>query len=39
MAGHFCTDVKTESSKIQLKKSVERIIRQNKKVFDNLAKS
>jgi len=39
MAGHFCTDVKTENGKIQLKESVERIIRQNKKVFDNLAKS
>lgn len=39
MAGHFCTDVKTESGKILLKESVERIIKKNKKVFDNLAKS
>jgi len=39
MASHFCTDVKTESGKMQLKESVERIIKQNKKVFDKLAKS
>jgi len=39
MASHFCTDVKTTSGKVQLKESVERIIKQNKKVFDTLAKS
>jgi hypothetical protein len=39
MASHFCTDVKTENGKMQLKESVKRIIKQNKKVFDNLAKS
>ena len=39
MRSLFCTDVKTESGKAQLKESVERIIKQNKKVFDKLAKS
>jgi len=39
MANLFCTDVKTESGKAQLKESVERIIKQNQKVFDKLAKS
>lgn len=39
MASHFCTDVKTTRGKAQLRESVERIIKQNKKVFDNLAKS
>jgi len=35
----FCTDVKSEAGRNALQKSVERIIKQNKKVFDNLAKS
>jgi len=39
MASLFCTDVRTEGGKMQLKESVERIIKQNKKVFDKLAKS
>jgi hypothetical protein len=39
MASLFCTDVKTEGGKMKLKESVERIIKQNKKVFDKLAKS
>jgi len=39
MSRFFCTDVKTDASKAELKKSVERIIKKNKKVFDNLAKS
>jgi len=39
VTSHFCTDVKTESGKMRLKESVERIIKQNKKVFDKLAKS
>ena len=39
MSRLLCTDVKSESGKTALQKSVERIIRQNQKVFDNLAKS
>ena len=39
MSRFFCTDVKTDASKAKLQKTVERIIRKNKKVFDNLAKS
>lgn len=39
LASHFCIDVKTESGKMQLKESVERIIKKNKKVFDKLAKA
>ena len=34
----LCNNV-SESSKNALQKSVEQIIKQNKKVFDNLAKS
>ena len=39
MAKLFCTDVSNEAGKAALQKSVEKIIKQNKKVFDNLAKS
>jgi hypothetical protein len=39
MSRFSCTDVATEKGKAALQKSVERIIKQNKKVFDNLAKS
>jgi hypothetical protein len=39
MSKLLCTDVASEAGKAALKKSVEQIIRQNKKVFDNLAKS
>ena len=39
MSKLFCTDVKSEAGRAALQKSVERIIKQNKKVFDNLAKS
>ena len=38
MSKFVCNNV-SESSKSALQKSVERIIRQNQKVFDNLAKS
>lgn len=38
MAGIICREV-SDAGKIALQKSVEKIIRQNKKVFDNLAKS
>ncbi len=38
MSRYVCADVST-NGKIALQQSVERIIRQNKKVFDNLAKS
>jgi hypothetical protein len=39
MAKFVCSDVSTQSGKTALQKSVERLIQQNKKVFDNLAKS
>ena len=39
MSKFICNDVSTQAGKSELQKSVERIIRQNKKVFDNLAKS
>ena len=39
MSRFLCNDISTEAGKTELQKSVERIIRQNKKVFDNLAKS
>lgn len=39
MSKFLCTDVSTQAGKTALRKSVEQIIRQNKKVFDNLAKS
>jgi len=39
MSRFSCNDVSTQVGKTELQKSVERIIRQNKKVFDNLAKS
>ena len=39
MSRFVCTDVSTQAGKKALQKSVERVIRQNKKVFDNLAKS
>jgi hypothetical protein len=38
MSRYICADVST-SGKVALQKSVERIIKQNQKVFDNLAKS
>jgi hypothetical protein len=39
MSKFVCTDVSTQAGKNALQKSVAHIIRQNKKVFDNLAKS
>lgn len=39
MSRPFCINVKTESGKMNLKKTVEQIIKQNQKVFDKLAKS
>ena len=39
MSKLLCTDVASEAGKAALKKSVEQVIKQNKKVFDNLAKS
>jgi hypothetical protein len=35
----FCISVKSEAGKEALEKSVEQIIKKNRKVFDNLAKS
>ena len=39
MSRFLCNDVSTQAGKTELQKSVELIISQNKKVFDNLAKS
>jgi hypothetical protein len=39
MSKFTCTDVSTDAGKNDLQKSVANIIKQNKKVFDNLAKS
>jgi len=39
MPRYVCTDVRTDAGVTELQKSVERIIKRNKKVFDNLAKS
>jgi len=39
MSKFACTDVSTQTEKRELQKSVERIIRKNQKVFDNLAKN
>jgi hypothetical protein len=39
MAKFVCSDVSTQAGKTALQQSVERLIKQNKKVFDNLAKS
>lgn len=39
MAKFVCSDVSTQTGKTALQKSVEQLIKQNKKVFDNLAKS
>jgi hypothetical protein len=39
MSKLFCTDVESEAGRNALQKAVERVIKQNKKVFDNLAKS
>jgi hypothetical protein len=39
MPKFVCKDVSTKTSKTALYLSVEHIINQNKKVFDNLAKS
>lgn len=39
MSKLFCTDVSSETGKARLQKSVERLIKENQKVFDNLAKS
>ena len=38
MSRFLCNDVSSEAGKSELQNSVERIINQNKKVFDNLAK-
>ena len=39
MSRLFCTDVRSAAGKAALQKAVEQVIYQNKKVFDNLAKS
>ncbi len=39
MSKFLCTNVSTDAGKNDLQKSVAKVIKQNKKVFDNLAKS
>ena len=39
MSRLFCTNTKTEKGRAALQKSVERLIKENQKVFDNLAQS
>jgi hypothetical protein len=35
----FCANIKNEKTRAVLQKSVERVIKENQKVFDKLAKS
>jgi hypothetical protein len=39
MSKFVCNDASTEVAIAELQRSVERVIKRNKKVFDNLAKS
>jgi cysteinyl-tRNA synthetase len=39
MSKLFCSNTETVKGRLNLQKSVERLIKENQKVFDNLAKS
>lgn len=39
MSRIFCTNIRSDKARAALEKSVEQVVKSNKKVFDKLAKS